>query len=116
MEFKRLFTSYAMAFNKMHGRKGNLFSRNFKRVEILKDSQFTQALIYIHANGQKHQLVKDFSVYPWTSYHSITSDKPTKILRNEVFEWFGGKERFKVVHKDMSDYYYNFSGAIEDDE
>ncbi len=116
MEFKRLFTSYAMAYNKMYKRRGNLFSRTFKRVEILKDSQFTQALVYIHANAQKHQLVKDFYTYPWTSYHSILSDKPTKILRDQVLGWFGGKEQFKQVHKDMSDYYYSFSDAIEDDE
>ncbi len=114
--FKRLFTSYAMAFNKMHNRQGNLFSRTFKRVVILKENQFTQALIYIHANAQKHQLVKDFSAYPWTSYHSILSDKPTKLARNEVLEWFGGMHQFKTVHKGMTDYYYNFSGAIEDDD
>jgi putative transposase len=116
MEFKRLFTSYAMAYNKMYKRKGNLFSRTFKRVEILKDSQFTQALIYINANAQKHKLVKDFYNYPWTSYHSIISDKPTKILRDEVLGWFGGKEQFKQVHKDMSECYYSFSDAFEEDE
>jgi putative transposase len=115
MEFKRLFTSYAMAFNKQYNRKGNLFSRTFKRVEILKDNQFTQALIYIHANAQKHKLVIDFSAYPWTSYQSILSEKPTKVLRNEVLEWFGGIERFKQVHNDMSEYYSAFSSAIEED-
>ena len=116
MEFKRLFTSYAMAFNKMYKRKGNLFSRTFKRVEIIKDSQFTQALVYIHANAQKHQLVKKFILYRWTSYHSIISDKPTRILRTEVLNWFGGKAQFQIVHKEMSDYCYNFSVAIEDDD
>ena len=116
MEFKRLFTSYAMAVNKMNNRNGNLFSRTFKRVAILKESQFTQAIIYIHANAQKHQLVKDFTAYPWTSYHSIISNKPTKILREEALEWFGGLEQFIKIHKDMSDYYYDFPGAIEGDE
>ena len=86
IEFKRLFTSYAMAFNKMHNRNGNLFSRTFKRVAIIKDSQFTQAIIYIHANAQKHQLVKDFTAYSWSSYHSFISNKSTKVLRAEVLE------------------------------
>ncbi len=115
MEFKRLFTSYAMAFNKMHNRHGNLFSRTFKRVAILKDGQFTQVIIYIHANAQKHQLVKEFITYPWTSYHSVISNKPTKILKDEVLEWFGGLEQFIKIHKEMSDYYYDFPGAIEDE-
>lgn len=90
MAFKRLFTSYAMAFNTMYKRKGNLFSRTFKRVNILKDSQFTQTLIYIHANAQKHKIVDNFLHHKWSSYHSIVSTKPTKILRDEVLDWFGG--------------------------
>ncbi len=105
-----------MAFNKIYKRKGNLFSRTFKRVEISKDSQFTQALVYIHPNAQKHQLMKKFILYPWTLYHSTTSDKPTKILRTEVLNWFGGKAQFQIVHKEMSDSYYNFSGTIKDDD
>jgi REP element-mobilizing transposase RayT len=115
MEFKRLFTSYAMAFNKMHKRRGNLFSRTFKRVNILKDSQFTQVLIYIHANAQKHKIVDNFLHHKWSSYHSIISDKTTKILRDEVLNWFGGIDQFKKVHREMSDHFYDFSGRIEDD-
>ena len=114
MTLKRLFTSYAMAFNNMYNRMGNLFYRTFKRIEILKDSQFTHSIVYVHANAQKHQLVPDFVLYPWTSYHSIISDKPTKLLRSEILVWFGGKERLIKIHKDMTDYYYDFPGAIED--
>ncbi len=116
MTFKRLFTSYAMAFNKMYKRTGNLFYRTFKRIEILRNSQFTHAIVYVHANAQKHALVTDFVLYPWTSYHSIISDKPTKLLRSEVLEWFGGKERFIKIHKDMTDYYYGFPGALDDEK
>ena len=116
MTFKRLFTSYAMAFNKMYNRTGNLFYRTFKRIEILRDSYFTQAIMYTHANAQKHQLVNDFTLHPWTSYHSIISDKSTKLLRNEILDWFGGKEQFTKIHKEMTDYYYGFGRAIEEDE
>ncbi len=116
MTVKRPFTSYAMAFNKMYNRTGNLFYRTFKRIEIVKNSQFTHAIVYVHANAQKHALVTDFVLYPWTSYHSIISDKPTKLIRSEVLEWFGGKERFIKTHRDMKDYYYGFPGAIEDDK
>jgi len=34
--FKRLFQSYALAFNGMYNRKGNLFYRPFKRIRIEK--------------------------------------------------------------------------------
>jgi len=114
--FTRFFTSYAMAFNKMYKRKGNLFSRTFKRISIVKDSHFTQVLIYIHANAQKHQLVKDFVSYPWSSYHTMLTDEPTTLLREEVLDWFGGATQFILVHRTISDYYYNCNCAIEEDD
>jgi len=116
MTFKRFFISYAMAFNLMFKRTGNLFYRTFNRVEISKDSHFAHALVYVHANALKHKLVKEFTSYPWSSYHSIISDKPTKLLRDELIEWFGSKALFIKIRKDMSDYYYDFPGAIEDDD
>jgi putative transposase len=79
-----------MAFNKQHYRTGNLFQRPFKRIEVNKESYFTQAIIYIHANALKHKLVKDFATYEWSSYQSIISDKPTLLQKQEVIEWFGG--------------------------
>ncbi len=116
LEWKRFFTSYAMAFNKQHERKGNLFQRPFKRVEVMKESHFTQAIIYIHANAQHHKLCKDFTDYIWSSWHTILSDKPTHLKREEVLGWFGGRQQFIDVHKSMTQYYYNCDVSIEDDE
>ncbi|MEP7230782.1 MAG: hypothetical protein ABI691_11050 [Ginsengibacter sp.] len=76
-EFKRFFQSYALAYNKMHNRKGNLFYKPFKRIRIEKDSQFTMTMVYIHANPMKHGMVKDFTVYTWSSWQSIISSQPT---------------------------------------
>lgn len=42
--FKRFFQCYALSFNKMYDRKGNLFYKPFKRIEINKDSQLTRQL------------------------------------------------------------------------
>ena len=81
LEWKRFFNSYAMAFNKQHNRQGNLFQRSFKRVEIIKESHFTQAIIYIHANAQYHKLCNDFTEHQWSSWHTILSDKPTHLKR-----------------------------------
>ena len=89
LEWKRFFTSYSMAFNKQHGRKGNWLHPTFKRIEINKESHFTQVVIYIHANAQHHKLYKDFTLHKWTSWHTMLSDKPTTLKRNEVLEWFG---------------------------
>ena len=84
--FQQFFTSYSMAFNKMYDRDGNLFHRPFKRIEINKESHFTQAIVYIHANPLKHKLVDDFTLYYWSSWKSLISDAPTLLLRNELIE------------------------------
>jgi REP element-mobilizing transposase RayT len=112
--FKRFFQSYSLAFNKQHNRKGNLFHRPFKRISIDKDSQFTQTIIYIHANAQHHKLCTDFTQHKWTSWHSMISDMPTQLKRKEVLDWFGGLQQFIDVHKGMSDYYYNTDIGIEE--
>jgi len=116
LEWKRFFNSYAMAFNKQHARKGNLFQRPFKRVEVIKESHFTQAVIYIHANAQHHNLCTDFTEHKWSSWHTMLSDKPTHLKREEVLEWFGGKKSFMEVHQSMSDFYFKTDISIEDDD
>ena len=104
--FKRFFQSYAQSFNAEQSRKGNLFSRPFKRVLIESDAQFTQTIIYIHANALKHKITKDFTKYKWSSWESILSNKRTNLLRDEVLEWFGGRGNFVKTHLESAEYYY----------
>jgi putative transposase len=103
-----------LAFNKQHNRKGNLFYKPFKRVKIEKDTQFTMALIYIHANATKHGLAKDFASHKWSSWHSITSKSPTSLLSDEVINWFGSLEVCIKAHEELAATYYNCEVAIEE--
>ena len=112
--FKRFFQSYSLAFNKMHNRKGNLFYKPFKRVLVEKESHFTQAIIYIHANPLKHHIVKDFTSYKWSSWKTLLSDSPTHLLRKEVIEWFGSKKLLIKTHAELIQYYYESDISIED--
>jgi putative transposase len=112
--FHRFFTSYSMAFNKTHNRKGNLFHRPFKRVEVTRDSHFTQAIVYIHANPLKHKMATDFMKYKWSSWQSVISDGPTQLLRQELINWFGGKEQLIKAHKDLTKFYFDSEVANED--
>jgi REP element-mobilizing transposase RayT len=112
--FHKFFTSYSMAFNKMYNRKGNLFHRQFKRIEVVRDSHFTQAVVYIHANPLKHKVAPDFMKYKWSSWQSVLSEWPTLLLRRELIDWFGGRERFIKTHQDLSQFYYESEIAIED--
>jgi len=103
--YKRFFQSYALAFNKMYNRKGNLFYKPFKRVEIRDESHFTQAIVYIHTNPAKHLVSKDFTKWEWSSYQAIISDFKTNLMRDEVLGWFGGKDQFAKIHLEKASIY-----------
>lgn len=115
-EWKRFFTSYSMAFNKQQKRTGNLFHRPFKRVEVNKESHFTQVIVYIHANAVKHQLCKDFTTYKWSSWETMITNHPTQVCRQEVLEWFGGLQPMIHAHMLLTEYYYSSDVAIDEDE
>lgn len=97
-QFSRFFTSYAMYFNLKHSRSGNLFHRRFKRVLVQNESHFSTLIYYIHTNCRKHKIFNDFKNYKWSSYQTMLSTQPTKIFRNEVLDWFGGREEFVKFH------------------
>lgn len=97
-QFRLLFQSYALAFNKQQERLGTLFQTPFKRAFVDDNNYITHLIYYIHSNPQKHGLINDFRNWKWSSYQSIINNKPTKLMRNEVIEWFGGKDEFIKFH------------------
>lgn len=103
--FKRFFQSYAMAFNKVHKRSGNLFYRPFKRKVILDDSQLSRAIVYIHLNAFKHKICKDFRKYDWSSWKSVFSKNTRLIARDKLLDLFGGLEQFVAVHDSWEGFY-----------
>jgi hypothetical protein len=105
--------SYAQYFNKKYNRTGTLFERAFKRKVIEEDNYFVRAVFYIHANPQHHHVTDDFKKYPHTSYHSLASEKPTKLCREEVWEWFGSKEEFVSFHNKYAIEFFGDDYAIE---
>lgn len=54
---------------------------------------------YIHRNPQKHGFVDDFRDWPYSSYDAILLEKPTRVQRIVVLEWFGGLDNFLVEHQ-----------------
>ncbi len=98
-QFKKLFQSYALAFNKQYHRHGSLFQNPFKRSEVKDEKYFSQLLFYIHSNPAHHELVKDFRNYKWTSYQTILSSSPTKLNREIVLNWFNGIPDYINFHQ-----------------
>ena len=102
-QFSNFFNSYAKSINTTYKRSGSLFQNRFGRIEVDSDRYFTQLLHYIHFNPQKHGFVDDFRQYSYSSYQAIVSDKPTHVCRQEVLDWFQGKDNFVKIHDLLCD-------------
>jgi REP element-mobilizing transposase RayT len=101
--FSNLFNAYAKAFNKKYNRTGKLFEERFKRKKISDNYYLMEIIYYIHLNAQKHKLISDFRNYQYSFYNSILSLQKTRIQREEVLEWFGGREHFIKYHLDRKE-------------
>ena len=97
-QFSHLFNAYAQAYNKVYNRTGTLFERPFHRKIITSDPHFRNMVIYIHTNPVHHGFTDNFKDYPWSSYGSIISAKPTKLSREKVIGWFDDKANFIETH------------------
>ena len=97
-QFSNLFNSYAKAFNKVYDRTGSLFEHHFHRIQVETDAYFTYLVTYIHQNPQLHGLVSDFRDWPFSSYRAILSEQPTRVQRDVVLDWFGGRKGFLDSH------------------
>lgn len=98
-QMHRLFTAYAMYYNLKYKRKGNLFYRPFKRIEINNEVHFSHLVYYVHSNPVKHNICQDFTTYPWSSYQTLLNGFPTFLKRDELLKWFGGKNDFLEYHR-----------------
>jgi len=98
-QFANLFSNYTQSYNKKYKRMGSLFLKNFKRSVVTTDSYFSKIIHYIHANPVLHGFVKTIHDWHWPSYKTFLSTDPTKINRDEVLNWFVGKEGFIQFHQ-----------------
>lgn len=98
-QFSHLFNAYTQAINKRHNRTGSLFETTFERKLVTNEKYLQQLVFYIHNNPVHHGFVKQMSLYPWSSYDTVISVKPTKLKREEIIEQFGDKENFIFYHK-----------------
>ncbi len=97
-QFSNMFNGYTQAFNKWHGRKGNLFQHRFKRKPVYDVDYFVRLIHYIHHNPIKHGFVKLPDDWKFSSYHSYVANKHSKINKEESLKWFGDVNKFKTLH------------------
>ncbi len=99
--------SYSNYLNNKYGRKGGIFQSPFRRIQISDDNHLQQAVIYVHANAQKHRLISDFSNYKHSSYSEILSSDSTFVNVESILNFFGSKENFIKSHKAQVEHYYS---------
>jgi putative transposase len=98
--------SYAKEINRLFARKGGLFQSPFRRSLITNDQYLQHAIIYTHANAQKHGIVNDFKEYPFTSYHEILAGSSQNVDADLVLNLFGGKEMYIHLHEKQANHFY----------
>jgi len=115
-QFANFFSSYTQAFNKMYGRMGSLFMKNFKREEITTEEHFRALVAYIHRNSVHHRFCNQYSDWKFSSYNSFvssTNDNDNISLDTEfVFQAFGSMEAFGAVHAEKLEQFH-FSTALD---
>jgi len=97
-QFGHLFNAYTQAINKKFKRTGALFEKPFERKQITSEKYLQNVIYYIHNNPVQHGFVQQMSLYPWSSFESIVSDKPTKLKRQNVIDLYGTKLDFLEYH------------------
>jgi len=102
-QFSHFFNAYTQAINKRHNRTGSLFERTFERKLVSSEIYFQQLIFYIHNNPVHHGFVEKMSFYPWSSYETILSNKPTRLKRNDVIALYGDAENFIFYHNQEQD-------------
>lgn len=110
-QFSHLFNAYTQAINKRFKRTGSLFEKPFHRKLITSDDYFQKLIYYIHNNPVHHGFCKNINDYPWSSYGSIISEKPTKIKRKEVIDAFYNLDNFIAYHNQNQDL-FDIDGLI----
>ncbi len=96
--FGHFFSSYARYVNSKYSRQGGAFEQAFRHKQIDTEDQLRRLVLYCHHTPVHEGVCQHPSQYLWSSYQTCISEKPTKLQRQTVLQWFGGAERFAQTH------------------
>ena len=98
LALSNLFNAYTKAINNTYNRKGSLFQEHPQRIRVEDEDYLIQLIAYVHLNPFKHKFTEDFKNYPYSSYNSYLSNKPTSIEKEYIMSLFGDKANFEYWH------------------
>ncbi|MEM9547673.1 MAG: transposase [Bacteroidota bacterium] len=110
-QFKRILSSYTLAFNKQQKRTGSLFQKRFKRIGIRYDHKLLNLIAYIHHNPIHHGFTRNYSEWKFNSYQCFTRNFKTFIDSKMVLSLFHKdlkKAKF-LFHEFHQEYKYAFT-------
>lgn len=102
-QFGHCFNSYAQSMNKRYHRTGTFFEERFERIHIDNPVYYHRLIQYIHRNPEKHNFMNNYKDYPYSSYNSYLSVKPTLLMRDAVLSLFGGANEYEDYHASQQD-------------
>ncbi|MBK9735277.1 MAG: hypothetical protein IPO92_10035 [Saprospiraceae bacterium] len=100
-QFKRMFSSVAIRYKNRYNHKGAVFIEKYKRIQSQDIFKNIYWLTYIHHNPIHHHYTKEYSEWIYSSYNTYIINSESEICREEVYEWFGGKQYFLQYHDDF---------------
>lgn len=100
LQFQHFLNGYAQAYNKRYQRKGGLFLEHIKLKQVENEAYYSKLVHYIHYNPVNHGFCKKASDWTFSSYHVFLSQKTSKIDKQKVLDWFGGKRGFLDFYND----------------
>lgn len=98
-QFSNLFNGYSKAFNKENNRKGGLFMRPFKRIQVTDEIYLRKLVRYIHFNPVEANLCNRPDEWRFSSYSSILSESATFFAKEKTINLFGDVVNFINIHK-----------------
>ncbi len=117
---QRMFTAYAMYFNRRHDRTGALFAGPFKSKHVDEDRYLKQLIAYLHLNpaelfdpkwkqgtGNIKKIKQELLAYKYSSLLDFLRKRrpERKILGDTVFELFETMPALNELVSDADDYY-----------
>jgi len=96
---KNFLISYVKHINLKYYRVGSLFQGRYKASRIKSDSYFTRIITYIHQNPLALPHVARLEDYKYSSYPEYLNDINSHLNKEEVINWFGNLEQFRLIHE-----------------
>lgn len=105
-EFMRKFIhSYTKYRNVKYNRQGPVFQGMFKAVRVETDEQLIHLSRYIHLNPLVSYLVKDLTLYRWSSYNTFIGLEANSLIAKEyILNFFNPPETYKDFALDQAEY------------